>query len=257
MADAPEVPPYRRVADELRARIRAHEFDGLDEKGKRKSLPGGKEIAETYGVTESTARRALNLLRADGVVDVHQGAGTYVRQWKQILRDANKRLSAGQWGTGRSIWDADIKDRNLVPEDVKVYRIKPAKDVPTFVADALGTRKVLVRDRVYTVDGRRVMWARSYLPLDIVAGTRIEDPDTGEGGTFARLAELGFAPELFTEDLEARRPTPDELEKLRINLGEPVARVVRLNTTAEGRIVEVTDMTAVGEAYVFRWSFTS
>lgn len=255
-AGTPAVPRYQEIADELRQRIEAEEFDGPDDKGKRKPLPTVADLSKDLGVADGTVRKALSILRTEGLIDVQQGHGTFVRQWKPIFRDANARLAASHWGSGRSIWSADVDPtaRTLETRDLTVG---VTDDVSKQYRAFLGSDRVLLRDRVYVVDGRRVMWARSYLPADLVAGTAIERHDTGPGGTFARLADLGLPMALFSEEMDVRRPLPGEQKRLKISADEPVARIVRLNATADERIVEITDMVAVGEAYRFRWTFTS
>lgn len=174
-----------------------------------------------------------------------------------ILRDANARLSAELRAAGRSIWSADAGTRLVEVLDLAVSR---TYDPPAFVEELLGTSAVVVRDRVYAVDGRRVQWARSYLPAELVAGTRIELEDTGPGGTFARLAEIGFEPvPPFVEDVEIVEPGDVELferEKLAIGTDVSVVRILRTNATTGHRVVEVTDMRLVAAAYRFRWSFS-
>lgn len=245
---------YLEIADDLRSRIKADEFaEGYE--GNPGQLPPIGDLAASYRVATGTVRNALTYLRTHGVVDMKQGRGTFVRTWKPILRDANKRLSREQWGSGKAIWAADVADdQRRETKDIVVYT---TRDAPAPYRELLGAERVLVRDRVYTIDDKRIMWARSYLAADLVAGTQIEEQETGAGGTFLRLAEIGQAPVQFSEEVAVRRPTLQEQSKLSINRDDPVAHIVRLNATTEGRIVEVTDMVAVGEAYRFRWTFTA
>lgn len=58
------------------------------------------------------------------------------------------------------------------------------------------------------------MLAVSYLPHALVEGSAITRVDTGEGGTYARLAELGHAPTHFREEIRSRLPTAEEAEGL-------------------------------------------
>jgi len=250
------VPRYQEIANGLRDRILAGEFDGTDDKGKRKSLPPVSDLSKSLGVADGTVRKALAVLRTEGRIDIQQGHGTFVRRWKPIFRDANARLAAAHWGRGRSIWSADVDpvERSM---ETRVVSIGAVNDAPERYRSLLHADRLLLRNRVYVVDGRRVMWARSYLPADVVAGSAIEKHDTGPGGTFARLAELGLTMALFAEEVEVRRPLPDEQKQLGISADEPVAHIVRMNATAEEQVVEITDMVAVGEAYRFRWTFTS
>lgn len=245
---------YLRIADHLRGRIDDGEFiEGYE--GTPDRLPPIEDLAASYKVAAGTIRSALAQLRALGVVDMKQGRGTFVRTWKPILRDANKRLSREHWGAGKAIWSADVaNDQRRETKDLAVFTTAEA---PAAYRRLLDAERVLVRDRVYTVDSRRAMWARSYLPADLVAGTQIEEHETGNGGTFKRLDEIGHAPAQFSEEVVVRRPTFEEQSKLGINSDDPVAHIVRLNATAEGRIVEVTDMIAVGEVYRFRWTFAA
>lgn len=41
-------------------------------------LPSTREIAEKYGVTRRTVSKALNLLREEGVIEVHAGRGSFI-----------------------------------------------------------------------------------------------------------------------------------------------------------------------------------
>jgi GntR family transcriptional regulator len=66
-------PPYRQIAAWLRARIEAGEFrPGLD------PLPSEKDLQETFEVARDTARRAIAVLRDEGLVQTIPQRGTYV-----------------------------------------------------------------------------------------------------------------------------------------------------------------------------------
>lgn len=174
----------------------------------------------------------------------------------RILRDANARLSAELRNTGRSVWSVDVGDRELEVLDLSVAYWA----APDGVAEALGTARALLRDRVFAVDGRRVCWARSWLPADITDGTRLEQDDTGPGGTPARLAQLGHEMVTFVEDVEfveRENVTGEEWDKLGLDELTGVARVVRRSADAGGRVVEVADMRMVASAYRFRWPWVN
>jgi GntR family transcriptional regulator len=130
----------------------------------------------------------------------------------------------------------------------------PPPDVRSILR--LGARgKATVRRRRYLLDGKPVLVATSYLPTSLVADSAITQQDTGPGGTYARLAELGFAPAYFREDVTARMPTADESEALRIPPGTPVLDITRTAVTSDGEPVEVNRMTLDAAAYVVRYDF--
>jgi GntR family transcriptional regulator len=67
-------PKYRRIADELLARIK----DGEYPPGSR--LPTKSELMERYHVAVNTVERAIEELRKAGIVETVQGAGMFVRE---------------------------------------------------------------------------------------------------------------------------------------------------------------------------------
>ncbi len=239
-------PAYERVAAQLRAAIFAGEVSGR--------LPSLNGLADRYACTVDVARRAVEVLRSEGLVFTRQGSGTYVRRFDRILRSSPGRLARTWWGGGTPIQDADTGDRPRVV-DVVVAE-EPA---PDYVAEALGVdagAPALTRSRRFLVEGRPVQLAVSWLPLDVVGGTRIAYTDVGPGGTYARLAELGPEPVRFTERLTARAPRPEEVDRLGLEpAGAIVIEIVRCAFTAADRCVEVNRMVLDATAYALEYHF--
>src|SRR5689334_1899925 len=67
-------PPYRQIAAWLRGRIQAGEFRPGED-----PLPSEKDLVEAFEVSRDTARRAVALLREEGLVVTVPQRGTYVR----------------------------------------------------------------------------------------------------------------------------------------------------------------------------------
>jgi|HubBroStandDraft_4_1064222.scaffolds.fasta_scaffold194681_3 DNA-binding GntR family transcriptional regulator len=65
------VPPYRRIAADLREKIKTMRSG--------EQIPSITEITETYQVSRNTALRALKLLRDEGLITVEQGWGSFVK----------------------------------------------------------------------------------------------------------------------------------------------------------------------------------
>lgn len=82
---------------------------------------------------------------------------------------------------------------------------------------------MVVRSRRYLADGRPVETAVSYIPADIADGTRIAELDTGPGGIYARLEEIGHVLDRFTEEVSARMPTAAERRQLGLSHTSPAA----------------------------------
>jgi GntR family transcriptional regulator len=64
-------PPYRVVSAAIRERIEAGEWLPGEQ------LPTVRELAETYSVSVTTVRKALDLLLADGLITVTPGWGVF------------------------------------------------------------------------------------------------------------------------------------------------------------------------------------
>jgi GntR family transcriptional regulator len=74
----PELPVYRRVAEQLRAQILSGELAP----GAR--LPAEFTLAHDFEVSRDTIRDALAVLRQDGLVATRKGSGAYVREQPQV-----------------------------------------------------------------------------------------------------------------------------------------------------------------------------
>lgn len=81
-------PPYRQIADQLRAALDGGDLEPGDK------LPSEAELMQHYGVARMTARQAIQELRSEGRVVAEQGRGVFVaaRGWQ--LADVVERVAA-------------------------------------------------------------------------------------------------------------------------------------------------------------------
>ncbi|WP_331735595.1 GntR family transcriptional regulator (plasmid) [Streptomyces sp. NBC_01166] len=239
-------PKYRQIADDLRAAIDAGRYRPGDR------LPGENPLAAEHDVAVMTARQALNALKSEGLVESRRGAGFFVRSFTPIRRRSIARLSREQWGSGASIFAAD-DSRELTAEVDVLGAVTPPKAVARVLG--LDGGNAFARSRRHLVDGRPVLLSTSYLPHDLVAGSPITWEDTGPGGIYARLAELGSAPAHFREEVRVRAPSSEEAEGLNLSGATPVVKISRTAYTHDGRAVEVNQMTLDSLAYVLEYGF--
>ncbi|MBB5138514.1 GntR family transcriptional regulator [Thermocatellispora tengchongensis] len=180
-----------------------------------------------------------------------RGSGVYVRRFKPIRRHGSRRLARDQWGQGRAIWESDTRGRPYTVDAVEIVRERAGEEV----ARVLDTSEVWVRRRRYSVDGRPVQYATSSFPADLVEGSPITRPDTGPGGVYARLGDLGHAPAHFTEEVRARMPMPEEAAALNLPAGTPVIIVLRTAYTIGGKPIELNEMVLDAASYVLQYDF--
>ncbi|GAA1087657.1 GntR family transcriptional regulator [Nocardiopsis metallicus] len=248
-------PVYREIAEELRGQIRSGRYADGDR------LPGENTLMERHGVARATARQALSVLINEGLAVAVRGSGIYVRAFRPLRRHGARRLSRDLWGNGRAIWQTDSDTRGYEVEGLVIDEIVPEGHVLRALELGEGTT-VVRRSRRYLVDGRPVQSAVSHLSPQLWAGRedspaahRVRAPDSGPGGIYARLAELGHAPAHFTEEIRVRMPTPEETQELALSPGTPVLEVARTALTADHRPVEFNEITMDGSAYVLQYDF--
>lgn len=253
---AQQMPPDRRskhqqIAAQLFAAITGGDY------APGAKLPSEKELMDSHRVARSTARQALALLMSWGLAEARKGSGVYVRDYRPVVRDGIARLAGGgTWAAGRSVWAEETEGRNLGIDQIEVRETEPTGRVRKLLG-LPGAATTIMRSRRFLIDGKPVMVSRSWLPASIAAGTQIAEADTGPGGIYARLQDLGHAPVRFREEFRARMlPDPDEdYERLALAAGTPVIEIIRTAYDAEGNPVEVNEMRADASAYVFRYEF--
>jgi GntR family transcriptional regulator len=241
-------PKYLQIAAELRQAIAAGDYTP----GTR--LPGENDLMSSYQVARETARKALAQLINEGLAAPRKGAGVFVREFRPIVRDGIQRLSGQTWPAGKSIWGNEAEGRELTVDQVSVTEAEAPSHIAVLLDLAEGER-VVVRNRRYVLDGKPVLVSRSYLPAKLVAGSQITQADTGPGGTYARLRDLGHSPIHFREDLRARMPELSETQDLALIAGTPVVEMVRTAYAEDSRPVEINEMIADAGAYILRYDF--
>ncbi|MGA4864133.1 GntR family transcriptional regulator [Streptomyces lavendulocolor] len=229
--------------DELRARIEG----GIYPVGAR--IPSESEVAGEFKAGRDTVTKALRELTHYGLTTVSRGAAARVRAFKPIRRNAVERLSKDTWGAGVSMWAVDVRDEKPKVAGLKIEHLEASPKV----AEALNIERgapVVMRSRHYILGGKPVLMADSYIPADLAEGTAIANEDTGPGGIYARLEEVGHGPVRFKEEVLARMPRRAEEALMRLEPGTPVLGVVRTAFDAQGRAVEVNDMVLDGGNYI-------
>jgi GntR family transcriptional regulator len=247
---ADDRPPYRQIAAMLRDAIHAGKI------GPGERLPSEAELIDHFGVARMTVRQAIQDLKGEGLVVAEHGRGVFVRPMPPVRRLASDRFARKHRTEGKA---AFLVEADKVGYSPGVDRIKVDRGpAPQSVAERLRLApqaEVVIRARRYTANGRPIETAVSYIPLDMAQGTKIEEPDTGPGGIYARLEETGHVLDRFTEEVGARMPTPDERRDLEIGPGTPVLTVLRTAYDTNDVAVEVCDTVKVAPAYLLEYEF--
>jgi GntR family transcriptional regulator len=244
--------PYRRIVSDLREQV----LSGQRAPGDR--MPSESELAATYRTSRPTVRRALAVLRGEGLIVTGQGSGTFVRARRGIQICVTGSNYRRHRALGLPGFNAQVLAQGQSPrQDItEVARI----GAPGYVAEKLDLDEgapVIVRRRIFLADDVPVALTDSYYPASLAADTAIEKPERLKGGVHALIEDengpIGRRIARSDDDVTARMPTADEAGLLRLPAGVPVFRVLRTIYDSDGQPVEVQDTVAAADRHRFRY----
>lgn len=120
-------------------------------------LPSEVRMAERLGVSRETWRKALSLLRSDGLLESKHGSGTYLLERpRRIANDLSQLQSMTKMIAAAGIREKDSQVESAVghaPADVSAFFEAPAEE------------EFFILQRVRHADCGIISASRSYLPL--------------------------------------------------------------------------------------------
>lgn len=247
--------PYQDIVEELQAAI----VEGRLRAGER--LPSENELAERFGTSRPTVRRAIALLKSQGLVNTEQGRGVFVRakpHVRLLLSGANFRRHRR---AGLSGFNAQVEEQGQVAEQrlVEVSWVSASDDVAVRLGVEAEAR-VVVRRRLFLVNDEPVALCDSYYPSVVADGTALAEPERIPGGAYGLIEDeagpIGRRLRRSVDDVECRMPTGAEVEMLKLASGVPVMRILRTVYDAEGVAVEVQDTVAAADKHQLRYEVT-
>lgn len=239
-------PYYQSIADQLRSEILDGTLAG--------KLPTQLTLCERYGVARETIRQAAALLSSEGLIETQGRRGTFIRSVPPVRRVAGDRFRRAHREAGRAAYLVEADAGGWEPR-VEVLEIGE-RTAPDRVMRRLGLDggdHVLVRRRRYRANNFPMEVATSYVPWRIADGTPMVAVNTGPGGIYARLEELGFHLDHFDEEATVRAATDDEADQLRLRPGVPVLIVERIAVDTSGVAVELCDTVMVADRYILSY----
>jgi DNA-binding GntR family transcriptional regulator len=231
MKITPPVSRYQQVADQLRDAILRGEYQP------GQALPSEAQLSREYELSRPTVRNAIALLQAEGLVDVEHGRGMFVRSRPpRRLVTRSRHVYRDERGY---YFDPQAASWVAVQSPSVGYGPAP-DDIARLLRIATGA-EVLIRDRqMGEPDGPALQLATSYLRAELVRGTQLEQVDTGPGGIYDRLEEMGHMLH-WHETISARMPLPAEIRALSLSPGTPLLRILRVAFNQDDEPLEVND----------------
>jgi DNA-binding GntR family transcriptional regulator len=204
---------YRAIADDLRRQVEAGDFAA------GRVLPSEADLSASYGASRVTVRRALEVLRDEGLLDARQGFGWFVAS--DLLRQRLGRLSTieDQLSASGITAERRILEFAFVVAEPRVRRV-------------LGADQVLRVRRLNLADGEPFARVTVWCPAAL--GDRLSRADVERSPFYELLpVPLGGA----TQTIGAASASAADARLLGIPTGAPVLRCERITTDADGQPV--------------------
>jgi GntR family transcriptional regulator len=206
---------YQEIADELRHRVSAAPAGSV--------LPSEAEMSQEFGASRVTIRRALELLREEGLVAARQGFGWFVatEPVPQSL-ESLATIESHVEGVGK------LSERKV---EEFAYELAPDR-----VRRILGVDQVLRVKRVNLADGEPFAVVTVWCPAEL--GAHLSRQDV-ERRPFYEL--LGVELRGATQTIGADLVDVDDARLLGVPVGSPVLRCQRVTTDRAGDAVLVSE----------------
>lgn len=243
-----ESPAYQALADTLRTAINNGTYQPGD------TLPKLTELMAQHQISKDTAIKAVAVLEREGLVQAVRRRGTVVLdravpQPRLRSREVYRDEIGYYFDRQAQPW------RALAPTRI-AYEVPP-RDLAALLGVEPGVEQ-LVRNRVMgdpeTREAKQL--AASWLPANLTRGTILEQADTGHGGIYDRLEEMGHGPLEWQEIVTCRMPSAAEVELLAAPPGVPLQRVLRLTLSPAGRVLEVNDTVWRADLFAIGYELT-
>ena len=202
-------------------------------------VPSRNGIIARYGVGETAAKHALQVLAAEGLIEARAGSGSYVRRLPVAAPLEHDRLHfpGSPFGLdGGNLAAGERADANHGGHAPRLSWEHQSERVPAPAHVARRLRlpdgdQLVTRTRyLMSADGAPVQLATSYEPAATTAQTPVPFP---EQGTFAgrgvaeRMQAIGIGVDQVVEEISVRPALSAEAAVLNIPPGSPVLLIER------------------------------
>jgi GntR family transcriptional regulator len=258
-------PVYLRVLEDLRDQIRG----GTLAPGAR--VPSRNGIIARYGVGETAAKHALQVLAAEGLIEARAGSGSYVRRLPVAAALEHDRLhfpgspfgldGGPVLGKGAAAdGPPDATPAGRAPRLTWEYQSERVT-APAHVAQRLrlpdGDQLVTRTRYLMTADGSPVQLATSYEPAAMTAQTPVPLPEQGTfagRGVVERMQAIGIGVDQVVEEISVRPALSAEATALNIPAGSAVLLIERSHRSGE-RTVETGEIVIAADRFRLRYRF--
>lgn len=243
------LPLYERTATQLLDDLRA----AAARPGDR--LPSERALVDRYAVSRVTLRAALAQLESRGIVRPSSSRGWFVAELGLLPEAPMASASAGPQVQGF----ADYAQASGLTTAGKVLSaaVRPATVYEAEQLRIAPGADLFDLHRLRFLDGLLVVLEHNRLPLAACPALAETDFSTASLYATLRAADPPQLPRIADYSVEARHPTPREIELFEIEETMPMLVATQLTSNQESRPIELTVQVYRGDRYRFRASITN
>ncbi|WP_435245060.1 GntR family transcriptional regulator [Streptomyces tendae] len=238
---------HQKIAAKLRRQITRGDLRPGD------ALPSTPALMEEWGVAGTTVQKALLMLKEEQLLVGKRGKGVYVQGGtQQSISPMAYMAPAGAGESYRWLTEATKRSQRGTVELLNVEVVTP----PFEVRQALGLAEdgqALLREQILSLDAEPTELTRSYYPLALAEGTAMMDRRKIKGGTPTLLAEKGYPPREFVDEVSSEIPTEDEVVALELPKDMPIMLTFRVVYSDDERPIEVSLLAKAAHKYRARY----
>ncbi len=226
---------YRRVQDSLAEEIRR----GGQPPGS--SLPPERALAEHFGVSRVTLRRALIELESSGIVS-RAGPRGWTVAGSRIGEPPNVLMSFSEMARSRGL---------RAGARVIAARVRPASIDEAETLGLAPGAELFELERLRSMDDVPILVDRTRIPMALAPG--VDRFDFTEASLYAVLEErYGLRPTRARLAVEAVAADDRRAKLLELQPGQPLLRCDQLTEDQTGRAIELCEMIYRGDRYRLR-----
>jgi len=230
-------PRYRRVADELTARL----LDGDWPVGAM--LPTETELCVIYGVSRHTVREALRLLEEDGLVARRQGSGTTVlaqRPAQRFVQDISSMGELLQYPEQTRL--TVLRVREIAAEAETTQLLRCAEGEAWLQVEAIRRVRVTAAPLCFTT----LLIRPEFLEA-------LDDVGVQPGPVYSLIERrFGVRAATIEVDINAASIPSTQADILQVEPGAPALLIRRRYSDTAGRVLEVSDSAHPAARFTYR-----
>jgi GntR family transcriptional regulator len=202
-------------------------------------LESEAKLGSRFGVSRTTVRDAIDVLKSEGLISVHHGKGATVRLQSHLAVRIHPRTLVDEGDPaagGPSYFDPDVDDHQWQSPTEPSHRMENASVEEALAIGVREHAQLFVYEKLLVAAGGRRMIHRLYLPYDTLRERQLL-----QDRTFRNAAELYSNLQAAGYDLDwrefvfARMPPPQDAVMLKIPDGIPLLITRRITSSDGGR----------------------